>query len=65
MSDIKICPECLSDSITELTTYNAVVGRNVKTGKIICRDKSPENGSPIFWTYRCRKCGWDSDCFVE
>ena len=65
MSEIKICPACDSDRITKLTTYDCVVGKNVKTGKIIYRDKKPESGYPTLWSYRCRKCGWDSECFTE
>jgi predicted RNA-binding Zn-ribbon protein involved in translation (DUF1610 family) len=59
------CPICGSDKITQFTTYDIVIGKNIKTGKIIYRDKKPENGDPTLWSYRCRKCGWDSGCFTS
>jgi predicted RNA-binding Zn-ribbon protein involved in translation (DUF1610 family) len=65
MNQITKCPDCGSDRITRLSTYECVIGRNVKTGKIIYRDKRPEHGYPTLWSYRCRKCGWDSECFVD
>lgn len=65
VNKIKKCPKCGSDRITEFTTYDAVIGRNMKTGKIIYRDKNPETEVPTLWSYRCRKCGWDSQAFTE
>lgn len=65
MADIKKCPECESDKITELTTYEGIVGRNIKTGKVIYRDKKVGKGFPIHWCYMCRKCNWVSETFTE
>jgi predicted RNA-binding Zn-ribbon protein involved in translation (DUF1610 family) len=63
-NNIKKCPECGSDKITRFNTYNAVVGVNVKTGKVIYRDKNYDKGDITLYSYRCRACGWNSDPVV-
>lgn len=63
--DMTVCPECGSDKITELTTYQIVVERNVKTGKVLRKSKSPEKNYPVMWSFCCRKCEWKSETFTD
>jgi predicted Zn-ribbon and HTH transcriptional regulator len=65
MSEYDKCPKCNSDRITEVGTHDITVEINVKTGKVIYREKNPERNITTIWFYRCRKCGWESDCFCE
>lgn len=65
MSDITKCPHCGDDRITQSTTYEAVIRRSMKTGRVIYRDKKPELSSPLHWHYFCSDCGWVSETFVE
>jgi len=59
------CPECGSDKITEVATYQRVVERNVKTGKILKKSKKPEQGYPVMWSFCCRKCKWSSEAYTD
>lgn len=59
------CPDCGSDRLTLFKTFDLVVGYNVKTGKKIYIDKNAEHGGITIWSYRCRKCGWNSNSFTE
>jgi hypothetical protein len=59
------CENCSSDRITQITTYQAIEEINVKTGKVLRKEKSWNNGAPVFWSYKCRKCGWVSETYTE
>jgi len=61
MKKTKVCPDCGSDKITKFSTYDYVVGRDIKTGKILYRDKKPELGPATLTSCRCRDCGWDGE----
>jgi hypothetical protein len=56
------CHECNSNKISIIETRQVSLERNLITSKIIRKDK---NGEMEFWHYKCRKCGWISDCFQE
>lgn len=56
------CPKCGSDRISICKGVEISVEKNLKTGKILKRDKI---GSIKFWLYKCRKCGWISETCTE
>ena len=63
--DKEVCPVCGSDKVSCLKTYEATDEINIKTGKVIKRDKKYKNGNCIFWIYKCRTCDWISKTFSE
>lgn len=56
------CPVCYSDRISICKGVEIYIEKNLKTNKILRRDKF---GSTKFWHYKCRKCGWLSEICTE
>lgn len=59
------CPTCGSEKISEIATYQCNIERNIKTGKVLSKDTIDRGGTIDFWQYKCRECGWKSECFTS
>ena len=60
-----ICPICGSDRLSSINTYQATIEINIKTKKVIKREKDYEKSACVLWHYKCRKCNWKSEVFTE
>lgn len=60
-----ICPICGSDRLSNVNTYQTTIEINIKTKKVIKREKDYEKSACVLWCYKCRKCNWKSEVFTE
>lgn len=60
--EVMKCPKCGSERISICKGVEISVEENLKTGKILKKDRF---GSITFWSYKCRKCGWVSETCHE
>ena len=56
------CPICHSDRISIYKVVEIYVKENLKTSKILKKDRF---GATKTWCYKCRKCGWLSMVYSE